>query len=138
MSGGIAYVWDVDKSFSTKCNPEMVELCKLEDKEDVDLVKSLLHEFKELTGSLVADQLIKEFQIRMKEFVKVFPYEYQRVLKQKAVIESVPKVNNIGEPKIQDIEDSVADLALDQKKAERALDKTRGNCVNFYNRLFTL
>lgn len=122
MSGGIAYVWDIDKTFSTKCNPEMVELCKLEDKDDVELVKSLLHEFRELTGSVVADQLIKEFDTRVKEFVKVFPYEYQRVLKQKAVENAVVKANNVCEPKIQDIEDSVADLALEQKK----LDKLRG------------
>lgn len=50
MSGGIAYVWDIDGKFSTKCNPEMVELCKLEDKEDVCLVKTLLKEFHDLTG----------------------------------------------------------------------------------------
>lgn len=50
MSGGTAYVWDIDGKFSTKCNPEMVELCKLEDKEDVNFVKTLLSEFRELTG----------------------------------------------------------------------------------------
>jgi glutamate synthase (NADPH/NADH) len=123
MSGGIAYVWDIDGKFSTKCNPELVELCKLEDKDDVELVKTLLHEFKELTGSLVADQLINEFEERRKEFVKVFPYEYQRALKQKAIEQAV--VNNVQqnhEPKIKDIEDSVADLAIEQKK----LDKVRG------------
>lgn len=127
MSGGVAYVWDIDKTFSTKCNPEMVELCKLEDKDDVELVKSLLREFRDLTGSVVADQLIKEFDTRVKEFVKVFPYEYQRVLKLKAsAAQSVAKVNNVSEPRIQDIEDSVADLTIEQKKVERVLDKTRG------------
>lgn len=126
MSGGIAYVWDVDGKFSTKCNPEMVELCKLEDKEDVDLVKQLLQEFKDLTGSIVAEQLINEFSDRVKEFVKVFPYEYQRVLKQKVVETPQIVVKPPTEPKIQDIEDTVGDLTLEQKKAERALDKTRG------------
>lgn len=52
MSGGIAYVWDIDGKFSTKCNPEMVELCKLEDREDINLVKSLLTEFHVLTGTV--------------------------------------------------------------------------------------
>lgn len=124
MSGGIAYVWDIDGKFSTKCNPEMVELCKLEDKEDVQLVKTLLKEFHDYTGSVIAEQLLKDFDEKMKEFVKVFPYEYQRALKQKAV-EQQPVITN-NEPKIQDIEDTVGDLALEQKKAERALDKTRG------------
>lgn len=131
MSGGVAYVWDIDKTFSTKCNPEMVELCKLEDTEDLELVQNLLHEFRNLTGSVVADKLIKEFNVRVKEFVKVFPYEYQRVLKQKAAVEAAPKVNNVSEPNIKDIEDSVADLALEQKKVERALDKLRGNVINY-------
>lgn len=127
MSGGIAYVWDIDGSFSSKCNREMVELCKLEDKEDLDLVKTLLQEFKDLTGSLIAEQLIKEFKMRTKEFVKVFPYEYQRVLKQKIAEANTPKVvQNSIEPNIKDIEDSVADVTIEQKKAERALDKTRG------------
>ncbi|KAJ8958827.1 hypothetical protein NQ318_019589 [Aromia moschata] len=126
MSGGIAYVWDIDGKFSMRCNPEMVELCKLEDKEDVDLVKQLLKEFHELTESLVAEQLINEFDVRRKEFVKVFPYEYQRVLKQKAVEVPVNQPVQNHEPKIQDIEDTVSDAAAEQKKADRALDKLRG------------
>lgn len=146
MSGGIAYVWDTDGKFSTKCNPEMVELCRVEDKDDCDLIKSLLIEFKELTGSLIAEQLLNEFDVRMKEFVKVFPYEYQRVLKQQAIEQQQATVvsnstqslqQNNHEAKLQDIEDSVTDVTLEQKKAERALDKIRGtipfdtihNCV---------
>ncbi|XP_056630198.1 uncharacterized protein LOC130440850 [Diorhabda sublineata] len=125
MSGGIAYVWDIDGKFSTKCNMETVELCKLEDKEDVDLVISLLKEFEELTGSIVAKTLIDEFDIRKREFVKVFPYEYQRALKQKTA--EIP-VNQpqAAEPKILDIEDAIGDATHEQKKVERALDKTRG------------
>lgn len=126
MSGGIAFVWDVDGSFSSKCNREMVELCKLEDKEDLDLVKTLLQEFKDLTGSVIADQLLKEFKTRTKEFVKVFPYEYQKVLKQK-IANGVPAVQQAPvEPSVKDIEDSVANVTLEQKKADRALDKIRG------------
>ncbi|KAB0798457.1 hypothetical protein PPYR_09450 [Photinus pyralis] len=127
MSGGIAYVWDIDGSFSSKCNREMVELCKLEDKEDLDIVRTLLQEFHEYTGSVLAEQLLKEFKTRMKEFVKVFPYEYQKVLKQKLTeVVAKPVLHNSIEPNIKDIEDSVADLAIEQKKSERALDKLRG------------
>ncbi|KAL3282591.1 hypothetical protein HHI36_005767 [Cryptolaemus montrouzieri] len=121
MSGGIAYVWDIDGKFSTKCNPEMVELCKLEDKEDVEHVKTLLKEFKELTGSIIAAQLLEDFDNKMKEFVKVFPYEYQRALRQKHE-QKVQMTNGVNhEPKVLDIEDVVAD-----PKKEHALDKVRG------------
>ncbi|KAH1023919.1 hypothetical protein HUJ05_003496 [Dendroctonus ponderosae] len=123
MSGGIAYVWDIDGKFSTKCNMEMVELCKLEDRDDVLLVKKLLKEFEELTGSLVATKLINEFDSRMKEFVKVFPYEYQRALKQNTIVKQATTQSN--EPKILDIEDTVGD-SHEPRKAERALDKVRG------------
>ncbi|XP_060518739.1 uncharacterized protein LOC132697335 isoform X2 [Cylas formicarius] len=128
MSGGIAYVWDIDGKFSTKCNMEMVELCKLEDRDDVALVKQLLREFFDLTGSIIAEQLLKEFDSRMKEFVKVFPYEYQRALKQMAAehVAVEKEQQRSHEPKIQDIEDTINDDAAEEKKAEKALDKLRG------------
>lgn len=134
MSGGVAYVWDIDGSFAMKCNPETVELCKLEEKNDIKLVKDLLYEFKDLTGSVIAEKLINELDERRKEFVKVFPYEYQRALKHAAtVMDTTPVVKNNTqpmvngfEPKVQDIEDSVIDITLEQKKTERVLDKLRG------------
>lgn len=132
MSGGIAYVWDIDGKFSMRCNLEMVELCKVEDKDDIQLIKNLLQEFKDLTGSVVAEKLINEFDIRLPEFVKVFPYDYQRVLKQNAqtVEETAKTVVPPAEPNILDIEETVADLKLEQKKVERALDKTRGKTLD--------
>ncbi|KAL1491668.1 hypothetical protein ABEB36_012230 [Hypothenemus hampei] len=124
MSGGIAYVWDVDGKFSTKCNMETVELCKLEDRDDLILVKNLLIEFEQLTGSVIAKKLIEEFDSVKNEFVKVFPYEYQRALKQlKTANENT--TTQAHEPKIQDIEDAAGD-AHEPKKAERVLDKIRG------------
>lgn len=77
-----------------------------------------------IVGSVVAEQLIKEFDSRRREFVKVFPYEYQRALKQKSVETPVAQTQP-AEPKILDIEDAVGDSG-EQKKAERALDKVRG------------
>lgn len=67
---------------------------------------------------------MNEFDSRRKEFVKVFPYEYQRALKQKAVETPVIQIQPV-EPKILDIEDAIGDSG-EQKKAERALDKIKG------------
>ncbi|MFQ5471797.1 MAG: glutamate synthase large subunit, partial [Dehalococcoidia bacterium] len=39
MSGGIAYVYDEDGDFHIRCNQEMVDLEKLEEEEDMDLVR---------------------------------------------------------------------------------------------------
>lgn len=131
MSGGIAYVWDIDGTFKAKCNHEMVELCKLEIAEDIELVKNLLKEFVENTGSLVAQKILDDFDAKVKEFVKVFPYDYQRAIKEGALVTKEVKTNGVmngngAEPKIQDIEDAVPNVSVEVKNAERALDKTRG------------
>ncbi|KAI8429241.1 hypothetical protein MSG28_007760 [Choristoneura fumiferana] len=128
MSGGIAYVYDIDGSFKRgKCNPEMVELLPLELEDDLQLVKTLLQEFVEYTGSLIAKQVLETWPAEAKQFVKVFPYEYQRALKQLA-IQQAPKVEANGreENGIADIEEAVRDLELDKKNLEKVLDKTRG------------
>lgn len=48
--GGIAYVYDINGDFKSKCNPEMVELLPLEKQQDLDEVQKLLEEFVEYTG----------------------------------------------------------------------------------------
>lgn len=143
MSGGIAYVLDVDGSFRSKCNLEMVELLPLELDDDLKYIKSLLKEFYEKTGSLIAKQLIETWPEPAKKFVKVFPYEYQRVLRQltekeKSMVNGddsnipvappptptpvpTPVVNNI-----QDIEETIRDTVAEKKRLEKILDKTRG------------
>lgn len=78
MSGGIAYVLDVDGSFKSKCNPDMVELLPLNKQEDIAYVKELLKEFVEKTGSFIAQDLLMLWPEPTTRFVKVFPYEYQR------------------------------------------------------------
>ncbi|XP_015120846.1 glutamate synthase [NADH], amyloplastic isoform X2 [Diachasma alloeum] len=125
MSGGIAYVLDVDGSFKSKCNPEMVELLPLNKPEDIKYVKKLLEEFVEKTGSLIAEDLLVTWPEPTTRFVKVFPYEYQRALQQMTEAEESPEPvlngKENGSP-IKDIEDSIEDGDLAQKK----LDKIKG------------
>nr|CAD7266984.1 unnamed protein product [Timema shepardi] len=71
MSGGIAYVLDVDGSFIGKCNSEMVDLLPLEDKTDLEYVLGLLKQFHTKTGSLIAEDLIKTWPESAKRFIKV-------------------------------------------------------------------
>ncbi|KAH9630612.1 hypothetical protein HF086_007036 [Spodoptera exigua] len=127
--GGIAYVYDIDGSFSGKCNHEMVELLPLELQDDLDYVEQLLKEFHEYTGSLIAEEFLKTWPEPAKKFIKVFPYEYQRALKTLAVKQpSQPKVeaNGKSENGVLDIEETVRDVELETKNLEKILDKTRG------------
>ncbi|XP_055603052.1 uncharacterized protein LOC129751528 [Uranotaenia lowii] len=133
MSGGIAYVLDVDGTFRSKVNPGMVELLGLELDEDRAFVKSLLEEFVEKTGSVVAKDLLAIWPEPCQQFVKVFPYEYQKVLKaQKEAqilqkeIKSITNGSQKVEPSVKDIEESIQDAVLAKKKLDQVLDKTRG------------
>uniref|UniRef100_A0A023EWE8 glutamate synthase (NADH) n=1 Tax=Aedes albopictus TaxID=7160 RepID=A0A023EWE8_AEDAL len=133
MSGGIAYVLDVDGSFRSKVNPGMVELLGLDTDEDRETVKVLMEEFVETTGSEVAKDLLTRWPESCNRFVKVFPYEYQKVLKalkeEKALQQNIKPIMNgtpRHEPKVKDIEESIQDAALAKKKLDQMLDKTRG------------
>ncbi|MDD4183242.1 MAG: glutamate synthase large subunit, partial [Candidatus Omnitrophica bacterium] len=82
MSGGIAYVYDLEGNFRQKCNMEMVELEALS-KEDETNIYNLLHSHYKYTNSTVAKRLIDDFKKEAKKFVKVMPLEYKRILSAK-------------------------------------------------------
>lgn len=134
MSGGIAYVFDVDDSFPKKCNMESVDLFPLVEKSDLDLVQGLLREFERKTGSLIAKDLLATWPEGAKKFVKVFPQEYQRALKTLAEETNVPEVTKVAElieeakiePSVKDIEETLTDVEQEQKRLEKILDKTKG------------
>uniref|UniRef100_A0A2C9JI59 glutamate synthase (NADH) n=1 Tax=Biomphalaria glabrata TaxID=6526 RepID=A0A2C9JI59_BIOGL len=92
MSGGIAYCYDKLKLFHQRCNKESVELLPLVQKEDLDFVYNLLKEFIELTGSEIAKFITDNWEAEQKEFVKVFPYEYQHALAEAAKEEAEKKL----------------------------------------------
>ncbi|MFM8741390.1 MAG: glutamate synthase large subunit [Cytophagales bacterium] len=53
MSGGVAYVWDVNKTFAKNCNMEMVLLEEM-DGDDERLLKKMIAEHQRYTNSQVA------------------------------------------------------------------------------------
>ncbi|MFQ5382720.1 MAG: glutamate synthase-related protein, partial [Dehalococcoidia bacterium] len=85
MSGGIAFVWDPDNDFHLRCNLEMVGLEELVEEEDVEIVHGLLSRHFEYTGSLVAERLLARWPTVAREFVKVMPKDYRRVLEEQSV-----------------------------------------------------
>ena len=84
MSGGIAFVYDVQNNFEVLCNKEMVELEK-PDKEDAILLHQLIQAHFDKTGSAVAKFILADFDHQLNHMVKVFPSDYKKALqKQKA------------------------------------------------------
>lgn len=83
MSGGIAYVWDKNKDFSNKCNMDMVELEALEIDADIVELKQLIQNHFDYTGSSVAKEVLDNWETSLKQFVKVMPTDYKRVLNER-------------------------------------------------------
>jgi glutamate synthase (NADPH/NADH) large chain/glutamate synthase (ferredoxin) len=77
MSGGIAYVLDADGGFAGRCNRELVDLEEL-DEGDAALVRGLVEEHLERTGSTVAARVLDAFDEQ--RFVKVMPRDYRAAL----------------------------------------------------------
>ena len=97
----------------------MCDLLPLEQADDLKVVGDLLTEFKEKTGSSVATTILNDWPATARHFVKVFPHEYQRALKQLAEEQKAAAENSIpdgpakqpvqnGSP-VKDIEETIPD-----------------------------
>ena len=85
MSGGIAYVLDEAGDFGEKrCNLSMVDLEPVLDEADQELLRCLIERHFEYTQSPKAEWVLGNWQHMLPKFVKVFPHEYKRVLKEHA------------------------------------------------------
>jgi glutamate synthase domain-containing protein 3 len=80
MSGGIAYVWDPNDEFSAKCNMSTVDLEPVEEDEDIAELRELIEHHREYTKSTVAERILDSWPEILREFVKVMPVDYKRVL----------------------------------------------------------
>jgi glutamate synthase (NADPH/NADH) large chain len=87
MSGGIAYIYNVQNNFETMCNMEMVDLDPVAG-DDIPVLQDLIQQHYNKTGSSVAKFILADFENQLKQFIKVFPRDYKKALqlqKQKAV-----------------------------------------------------
>ncbi len=83
MSGGIAYVYDVKGTFASTCNMEMIDLDPI-GASDIEELKSFITKHYQFTDSTVAKFVLDDFENQLKNFVKVFPKDYKKVLQTKA------------------------------------------------------
>ena len=79
MSGGVAYVYDPDRSFGQRCNPDMVDVDLL-DEEDAEWLARVVGRHRDETDSAVAHRLLADWAVATSDFVKVIPRDYRRVL----------------------------------------------------------
>ncbi|MBD3266413.1 glutamate synthase large subunit, partial [bacterium] len=91
MSGGIAFIHDEDGTFKEKCNMSMIDLFPVEQEQDIEELKGMLERHSQYTGSTVAQSILADWENSLKKFIKVFPKEFQRYLREKAEAERQQK-----------------------------------------------
>ena len=82
MSGGFAYVFDEDGSFSRRCNHEMVDLEPVVHDEDQTTLRELIREHFKFTGSATARKMLDSWDEVLPRFVKIFPRAFRRILEE--------------------------------------------------------
>lgn len=77
MSGGLAYIYDSDKSFPACCNMEMVELYPVDEQDHI--LKELIENHFEYTASPKAAEILANWETAKTDFIKVYPKEFHAV-----------------------------------------------------------
>jgi glutamate synthase domain-containing protein 2/glutamate synthase domain-containing protein 1/glutamate synthase domain-containing protein 3 len=82
MSGGVAYVYDIDGKFETRLNKSMVNLYPLVECDDEDQanLKSTIEKHVAYTGSNRGKEILENWETSVSKFHKVFPRDYERML----------------------------------------------------------
>ena len=83
MSGGIAFVYDPDNDFAIRFNDGLADLEYLSDPEDIALLRQLIEDHLEHTGSAPARKILADWDSSISRFRKVMPRDYRRVLEER-------------------------------------------------------
>ena len=78
MSGGIAYVYDINGDFEQRCNKELVSLQRLSDPDEIEFVRNTIAKHVKNTESVYAEHILANFDDLLGRFVKVLPHDYAK------------------------------------------------------------
>lgn len=102
MSGGVAYVYNYDGNFGTRCNKGLVLIEQISADEDFAELKTMIENHLKYTGSKRAKQLLDNWDTEKGNFLKVIPKAY------KEMIEEIKKCKASG----MNDEDAIMDAFL--------------------------
>ena len=102
MSGGVAYVWDPEHTFSERCNLTMVSIEPVlsstaqikeqgidiwhsmvrsaERETDEVILRRLIENHFRFTGSFCARDMVSDWDTARSKFIKIMPVDYKRAL----------------------------------------------------------
>jgi glutamate synthase (NADPH/NADH) large chain len=79
MSGGVAYVFDEDGSFNSKCNAELVHIQPIENKEELKDVYNMIEKHVAYTNSGHGKRILTYWEKYSSQFVRVIPKSYLKI-----------------------------------------------------------
>ena len=80
MSGGIAYVLDMDNDLYKKVNKSMVNIERVKDKFDVQELKDMIQEHVAYTNSQTGKEILDNFKEYLPKFKKIIPEDYEKMM----------------------------------------------------------
>ncbi len=80
MSGGIAYVLDMDRTLYTRLNKEMISIEAVTDKYDVFELKEMIKDHVAYTNSTKGKEILAHFGEYLPYFKKIIPNDYKKML----------------------------------------------------------
>jgi len=87
MSGGIAYIYDPERTFGQRVNLDLANVEPL-DGEDNFILRNLIERHAVETDSAVAARILERWELERREFVKVVPRDYRRIMEAARVAEA--------------------------------------------------
>ena len=76
----MAFIYDENELFGTRCNLNMVDLENVWTEEDRLLLKSMIEAHYKYTKSQRAKTILKNWETAYPNFIKVMPIEYKKVI----------------------------------------------------------
>ena len=80
MSGGVAYVLDEGNKLYKNLNHQLVSMESLENKADIEKVKSIIEKHVKLTGSAKGKKILDNFDAYIASFKKIIPVDYKEIM----------------------------------------------------------
>ena len=80
MSGGIAYVLDLDSSLYKTVNKDMVNIERVTEKYDVQELKNMIEKHVAYTNSEIGKEILKHFKDYLPKFKKIIPEDYEKMM----------------------------------------------------------
>ena len=80
MSGGVAYILDIDETFIQNCNGDDLNIDPINLEEDETQLQQLIENHFKATESPLAKRILSDWKTYLPKFKKVLPEEYRKAL----------------------------------------------------------